>query len=397
MKEQRRILMVGLLAVLVFAGAVQAEERPRAGELRGTFVRLTEQRVGERSYMGVVIKPLEGRDHVTVLLSQRQQELVARARGLREGQRLGVAYVTEAGHKWVKELEADRRRDARRRPEENRAGRRTEALSARLERLQGMVEELREEVARLRAELRESRGPRREVRREVRREGPGEEGRAREERPRSEREVVRHQLEVMGMALHALKEANRGDAVELLTLAIRSREMMLEGRRDEEAQAVRQRAPNRGQLAEILSMAARLWREFGKPDKGAVVGQLAEQMAAVRRPRESEREQRGQNEREVALRQIKIMRYALHALAEAEKKDAADLLERAIHSRELALEGRRDEEAMRIRQGAPSRGAQIEILAFAEKILKELGQTERAVAVGRLVEEMKGRRAREQR
>jgi len=190
---------------------------------------------------------------------------------------------------------------------------------------------------------------------------------------------VRHQLEVMGMALHALKEANRGDAVELLTLAIRSREMMLEGRRDEEAQAVRQRAPNRGQLAEILSMAARLWREFGKPDKGAVVGQLAEQMAAVRRPRESEREQRGQNEREVALRQIKIMRYALHALAEAEKKDAADLLERAIHSRELALEGRRDEEATRIRQ------------------LKELGQTERAVAVGRLVEEMKGRRAREQR
>jgi len=122
MKEQRRILMVGLLAVLVFAGAVQAEERPRAGELRGTFVRLTEQRVGERSYMGVVIKPLEGRDHVTVLLSQRQQELVARARGLREGQRLGVAYVTEAGHKWVKELEADRREKSSRAPDRSTLG-----------------------------------------------------------------------------------------------------------------------------------------------------------------------------------------------------------------------------------------------------------------------------------
>jgi len=91
------------------------------------------------------------------------------------------------------------------------------------------------------------------------------------------------------------------------------------------------------------------------------------------------------------------MRYALHALAEADKKDATDLLERAIHSRELALEGRRDEEAARIREGAPSRGAQIELLMMAERILKELGQTERAVAVGRLAEEMKGRRAREQR
>ena len=394
MKEQCRILMVGLLAVLVFAGAVQAEERSRAGELRGTFVRLTEQRVGERSYIGVVIKPLEGREHVTVLLSQRQQELVARARGLREGQRLGVAYVTEAGHKWVKELETDRGPEARRRPEEDRARRQTEALWARLEQLQGLVEELREEVARLRAELRESRGPRREVRREVRREGPGEEGRAREERPRSEREVVRHQLEVMRIALPALKEANRGDAAELLSRAIHAYELMLEGRRDDEAHAIRERAPKRGQLAEILSMAARLWREFGKPDKGAVVGELAEKMAAVRRPRESEREQRGQNEREVALRQIKIMRYALHALAEAEKKDAADLLERAIHSRELALEGRRDEEAVRIREGAPSRGAQIELLMMAEKILKELGQTERAVAVGRLAGEMRGREQR---
>jgi hypothetical protein len=94
------------------------------------------------------------------------------------------------------------------------------------------------------------------------------------------------------------------------------------------------------------------------------------------------------------VREIEIMRYALHALAEAEKMDAADLLERAIHSRELALEGRRDEEAMRIREGAPSRGAQIEILMLAEKILREQDQTERATAVGRLAEQMRGREQR---
>jgi hypothetical protein len=199
------------------------------------------------------------------------------------------------------------------------------------------------------------------------------------------------------MALTALREANRSDAVELLTLAIRSREMMLEGRRDEEAQRVRQRAPNRGQLAEILSMAAELWREYDNAEKATVVGRLAEQMAAAEKRRTTQRGSRNETEREAVLRQIKVMRYALHALVDAEKKDAADLLERSIHARELMLEGRRDDEAMRIREGAPNRGNQIEILMLAERILKELGQTERAVAVGRLAQELKGRGAREQR
>jgi hypothetical protein len=60
----------------------------------------------------------------------------------------------------------------------------------------------------------------------------------------------------------------------------------------------------------------------------------------------------------------------------------------------LALEGRRDEEAMRIRAGAPSRGAQIELLTMAEKILRELDQIERATAVGRLADQMRSREQR---
>ena len=67
----------------------------------------------------------------------------------------------------------------------------------------------------------------------------------------------------MRIALHGLREAERGDAVEFMALAIGSREMMLEGRRDEEAQRVRELAPNRQQLVELLSMSSRLWREFG--------------------------------------------------------------------------------------------------------------------------------------
>ena len=388
MKEQCRISLVGLLAVIVFAGAVQAEERLRAGELRGTFVRLTEQRAGERSYMGVVIKPLEGRNHVTVLVPQRQQELVARARGLREGQRLGVAYVTEAGHKWVKELEADRRRGAGRRPEENQDRRRSEALSARLERLQSMVEELREEVARLRAELRESRRPRREVSREVRRERSGEAGRAREERPRSEREVVRHQLEVMRTALPALKEANRADAAELLSRAIGAYEVMLEGRRDDEARAIRERAPRRGQLAEILALAAELWQEFGNADKSVYVGQVARQLAARERGQAEDRPERPKSEREVAIHQLEVMRMALHALKEANRADAAELLTLAIRAREMMLEGRRDDEAQAVRQRAPNRGQLAEILSMAARLWREFGKPDKGAVVGQLAEQM---------
>jgi hypothetical protein len=142
---------------------------------------------------------------------------------------------------------------------------------------------------------------RRESREREERERPRErdEGRVREERPKSEREVALHQLEVMRIALHGLREAERGDAVEMLTLAIRSHEMRLEGRRDEEAQRLRERAPDRQQLAEILAMASRLWREFGNADKSVAVGRLAEQFSRSR-----ERQVREQEPREVRRRRV---------------------------------------------------------------------------------------------
>ncbi len=116
----------------------------------------------------------------------------------------------------------------------------------------------------------------------------------------------------MRMALHALKEAERGDAVELLTLAIRAREMMLERRNDEEAQRVQERAPSREQLIDILSMAAKLWREFGNSEKSVVVGQLAEELSGAERRQVRGREEResrrdrevGREEREVRRRRV---------------------------------------------------------------------------------------------
>ncbi|MHC4244342.1 MAG: hypothetical protein ACYS3N_12785 [Planctomycetota bacterium] len=359
MKKINRILVLGVFSMLIFSGVLLAGQRDRNGEVGGNFVRLVEQEVGERGYMGIVIKPHDRDDHVTVLVPRQREELLQAARRLETGQKVGVSFVTEAGHKWIKGMEAERREVVEEGPEgrrrmnvrrevfryeddrERRQPRRPEyleqmqelkrILSSNLDRmarefreLRGRLEQQERELQRLRAEnerlrrqLQErghqerERGREVRIRREVeeRRENseredrarPRErdEGKAREGRPRSEREVAIHQLEVMRIALHGLREAERGDAVELLTLAIRSREMMLEGRRDEEAQRVRERAPNRGQLVEILSMASKLWREFDNADKSVAVGQLAEQLSRAREGQVQEREERKVRRRRV--------------------------------------------------------------------------------------------------
>lgn len=129
---------------------------------------------------------------------------------------------------------------------------------------------------------------------EVRRELEGRRNRSQRDRPRArgdgnEREMAMHQLEILRMAMPALREGERGDAADLLERAIHARELALEGRRDEEAQQIRRRAPNRGQLSEILGLSSRLWHKFGHEEKAQVVGELAQQMRArIHRERDSD-------------------------------------------------------------------------------------------------------------
>lgn len=386
MKKLNRTLLLSIPVMLMLSGLLWAEQRERNGAVGGTFVRLVEQEVGERGYMGIVIKPHDRDEQVTVLVPRQREELSQAARRLREGQQLNISFVTEAGQKWIQGMETERREVIEERPEgsrridirrevfrnedsperreirrperreirrpegrepirpEGREARRPEypeqiqelkrILSSHLD---GMAREfqelrmhiremerelqiLRQENERLRRELRERAPLQREREREIRirtpREREGrepeerdrrrerEEGRTARERPRSEREVAMHQLEVMRMALPALREAKRGDAVEMLNLAIHAREMMLEGRRDEEAQRVRERAPDRHQLAEILSMAAKLWREYGNVDKSVAVGQLAGQLSETREQRVGEREEVNIRRRRAGSREI---------------------------------------------------------------------------------------------
>jgi regulator of replication initiation timing len=349
MKAACKILVFEALIGLVFGGALLAGEEDRNGIVRGIFIRAVEREAGERVYMGIVVKPFERDEPITILVPRRAEELGEVVRSLREGQEITIAFVREDGQMWVREMEAERREVVEERPGgERRVNVRREVLRfdedvrerrgperplehleqvqrelreiigghferlagefrelmAHVEGLERELRELREENERLRMELR-GRGSRereREREAEERREGrereererqrERDEGRATRERPQSEREVVLHQLEVMRLALPALREAERGDAAELLTLAIRAREMMLERRRDEEAQRVRERAPNREQLIEILSMAAELWREFGNADKSAAIRELAEQLSGAERRQVRQREER---------------------------------------------------------------------------------------------------------
>lgn len=113
MKNLSKMIIVVALTALVFGGMLQAEERDRNGAVRGLFVRLTEQKVGEQECIGIVVKPFERDDPVTVLVPRNREELVQAARRLEEGTRLGISFVTEAGHKWIKGIEAEMRREER--------------------------------------------------------------------------------------------------------------------------------------------------------------------------------------------------------------------------------------------------------------------------------------------
>ncbi|MFH1549907.1 MAG: hypothetical protein ABIH04_05045 [Planctomycetota bacterium] len=170
MKETHKMLMLAAIAALVFPGLLRGAERDRYERLRGTFVGLTEREVGERGYMGIVVKPSDRDDHVTVLVPWNNERLVQTAHSLQEGQVLGISFATEADFKWLEGIETERRHgEIDRRPEgEGRVTIRREIRRApeEIER-QGQPREERAfrpdpEVERERFRGREGREPRRE-------------------------------------------------------------------------------------------------------------------------------------------------------------------------------------------------------------------------------------------
>ncbi len=101
------------------------------------------------------------------------------------------------------------------------------------------------------------------------------------------------------------------------------------------------------------------------------------------------RERRAQHPEIVkAKKRLATMRVAFKAFLEAEKHDAAHLMEYAIHALELGIEGRRDEEAQRLRKNAPDRAQQIELLRRAAALWASWGHEAKAAQVGALAREL---------
>jgi hypothetical protein len=113
-------------------------------------------------------------------------------------------------------------------------------------------------------------------------------------------EAAKRQLEVMRVAKKALAEAEKHDALELLERAMHARELAIEGRKDEEARAIQERAPTRGQQAELLAMAAQLYEEWNMPDRAGMVAEMSRALAGQERERAQARERERQGRPEVA-------------------------------------------------------------------------------------------------
>lgn len=144
-------------------------------------------------------------------------------------------------------------------------------------------------------------------------------------------------------------------------------------------------------LAQVKGAVGAL-HELGRPDDAE---QLAHTLESLVRPeREGDRPERKENpEIRAARRQLEVLHVAMEALASAGRGDAAHQLERAIHARRLAIEGRRGEEAMAVRRSAPSTGAQADLLAMAARILEERGQPDRAHVAAEMAATLAGREA----
>ena len=110
MKKSYRTLMLVVLVVLAFGGILSAQDRDRNGQVRGAFVKLADRQVGDGGYLGIVVKPFDRDDHVTVLVPREHEELRRSAQTMREGDQLEISYTSEHGEMWIKGIEVRRTR-----------------------------------------------------------------------------------------------------------------------------------------------------------------------------------------------------------------------------------------------------------------------------------------------
>lgn len=223
-----------------------------------------------------------------------------------------------------------------------------------------------------------------------------DEDRDRDEAARREIEVARRQIRVMHLGIRTLEEADRDEDAERLEHAARVRELNLEGERGEEANELREGAPNRAEIAELLGIASRYQAEWGNDDAAHTLAETASAFARRgdrRHERERERERDhdrarererdreheherhhlGDEDRRWLMHEAEMFRKARRAFAEAGRERAAELAEHVIHANELMLEGHDGEDAMHVIESAPEIGARVELMQLAAQLYEEWG------------------------
>lgn len=116
---------------------------------------------------------------------------------------------------------------------------------------------------------------------------------------------------------------------------------------------------------------------------------------------EIEREREVAHKRKIVQRRVQALRIAVDTLVEADREDAAHVVEMSLHAHEMKLEGRRDAEAKEVYEAAP-RGEHLgEALELAEEILRDQRKPDRAHLVSavheEIVHEHRGKRRRQPR
>jgi hypothetical protein len=234
----------------------------------------------------------------------------------------------------------------------------------------------------------------------------------RAQRFKNEREVALGQFKIMRAAMQGLLDADRKDLAAMIEHTIHAEELAVEGVRNAKAAKVRGTAPTLGQRVELLNFAARKLREAGKKEQASAVGNLAEQLmvrlrAQQKRGHEDQQLEGGQKregqkkghresekkELEIAAVQIEVMQTAMVALREGERRDAADILNRAIQARMVRLRSLTGKEAEYVLEREPKREQTIEVLGLASKLWREFGNQKNTAAVRNLAEKLTARRS----
>jgi len=210
---------------------------------------------------------------------------------------------------------------------------------------------------------------------------------AKQHEGRSEREMVANWIELMGYAVKVLAEADRHELAQVVEHGRHALELALAGKRDEVSMKIREGQPPKAQQAEGLRVAGKLLRAKGDAHHAELMQELAERwLKQAKAKAGAEHDAEKQVNLDELPQRVEILQMALPALREGGRKDAVEILERAIHSGKILLAEREDEEARQILERTPPLQQLARVLTTASELWMKFGHETKARLVASLAQ-----------